>query len=387
MAITTKNFDELVTEQRIALQGSSSSLLDLSVGSVLRAFLEANAAVALWLQGLVLQSLQYARASTATAADLDSWVADFGLVRLDATRATGDVTFSRSTTTTGSPQLFIPVGTVVKNAASGVQFEVVASGLTYDALVAAGKFDAALNGYYLTAGQSSVNLPVQAQVAGTTGNVAAGAVDSFLGTLNGVATVTNASGFVNAVDGETDEALRTRFQTHIAGLSRATKTAVGAALGGVQAGMDYQIVENLNYDDTANPGYFYAVVDDGSGSTPATTVSAASAAIELVRPLGVTFGVFAAVPQTINVTMTVKGAAGTSSILQAQVTAAVQKFLNELKIGEDVSFTKLADTVYNASTFVENVTAINLAGSTAATDVVISVKQKAVAGTVTVTVV
>ena len=36
-----------------ALQGSATSLVDVSVGSVIRAIFEANASVVLWLQWLV----------------------------------------------------------------------------------------------------------------------------------------------------------------------------------------------------------------------------------------------------------------------------------------------------------------------------------------------
>ena len=85
--------------------------------------------------------------------------------------------------------------------------------------------------------------------------------------------------------------------------------------------------------------------------------------------------------------MTVKSSAGASTALQATVQTEVTKYLNGLKIGEDVSFTKVADTAYNSSTLVTNVSGITLSGSTSASDVVISNLQKAKAGTVAITVV
>ena len=53
MSITSKDFATLVSDQVTAIQGASSKLVDLTVGSILRAVVEANAAVVLWLQGIV----------------------------------------------------------------------------------------------------------------------------------------------------------------------------------------------------------------------------------------------------------------------------------------------------------------------------------------------
>ncbi|MFX8028091.1 baseplate J/gp47 family protein, partial [Acinetobacter baumannii] len=96
-------------------------LVDLTVGSVLRAIVEANAAVVVWLEGLLLQVLAITRAATSSGADLDSWVADFGVTRLPAVAATGIVTFSRFTTT---QQVLVPVGATVQTADGTQQFTV-----------------------------------------------------------------------------------------------------------------------------------------------------------------------------------------------------------------------------------------------------------------------
>ena len=64
-----------------ATQSASRQPLDLSTGSTLRAILEANASIGLWLQWLILRVLQTTRAASSTDNDLDSWVADFGLSR------------------------------------------------------------------------------------------------------------------------------------------------------------------------------------------------------------------------------------------------------------------------------------------------------------------
>jgi uncharacterized phage protein gp47/JayE len=91
MNLNLKAFSQLVEDMGAALQSSASSLIDVSVGSVIRAIFEANASVVLWLQWLVLQVLQTTRASTSSGRDLDSWMLDFGQTRLLAVPSTGMV--------------------------------------------------------------------------------------------------------------------------------------------------------------------------------------------------------------------------------------------------------------------------------------------------------
>lgn len=123
MAITTQDFVTIVRNQVTAIQGAASSLVDMTVGSILRAVVEANAAVVLWLQGLILQLLATTRAATSSGADLDSWVADYGVTRLAGVAATGQVTFSRFTAT---QQAEIPVGSSVQTADGSQVFTVTA---------------------------------------------------------------------------------------------------------------------------------------------------------------------------------------------------------------------------------------------------------------------
>ena len=98
MILNLKGFSQLIEDMGAALQSSASNVIDVSVGSVVRAIFEANASVVLWLQWLLVQVLQSTRASTSSGPDLDSWMLDFGLTRLPAIASTGIVTFSRFTT-------------------------------------------------------------------------------------------------------------------------------------------------------------------------------------------------------------------------------------------------------------------------------------------------
>ncbi|MGC8165434.1 baseplate J/gp47 family protein, partial [Salmonella enterica] len=60
----------------------------------------------------------------------------------------------------------------------------------------------------------------------------------------------------------------------------------------------------------SQPGYFYAVVDDGSGNPSSTFLASVGTAVEATRPLSVTYGIFGPVQQTANVSMTITTATG-----------------------------------------------------------------------------
>src|SRR3954452_809264 len=110
-SLQTFSFTQLLSNFAAAVQGAASALLDFNPGSVLLAIAEAVSGIVLWLQAIVLQLLTMTRASTSVGADLDTWVADYGVTRLPAAASTGQVTFSRFTAT---QQAVVPVGTMVQ---------------------------------------------------------------------------------------------------------------------------------------------------------------------------------------------------------------------------------------------------------------------------------
>jgi len=77
MAITTQSFLTLVRQQAAAIQSKAAVVLSFVVGSIELARVEATAAVAMWLQSIVLELLATTRLSTSTGTDADSFVADF----------------------------------------------------------------------------------------------------------------------------------------------------------------------------------------------------------------------------------------------------------------------------------------------------------------------
>lgn len=353
MQLQLQNFTTLVNNAAAAVQGTAAQLVDLTVGSTLRAILEANASIALWLQWLILQVLRMTRASTSSAADLDSWMADYAFTRLPATAAGGGVTFSRFTSV-GSA--FIPVGMSMRTADASQTFQVQADASHPNWL-------AGQSGYMISVGMTSATVPVEAVVAGQSGNVQAGTISLVATSLPGVDTVSNGVALVGGIDAESDAAFRARFVDYIASLSRATSTAVRAAIASVELGLNFTVTENVAADGSLQPGGFLAVVDDGTGSPLPSLLTRVAAAIEAVRPVGTTFAVIppTLVSAAIALAVTTDGSVSHGAAVTA-VRNAISDYVSRLPIGAPLPFARITQIAFAASAAVTNVTSISLNG-------------------------
>jgi len=373
--IQIKDFNTLVTEQATAIQGGASrALVDFSVGSILRAVVEAYSAVALWLQGLVLQLLATTRAATSSGADLDSWVGDYGVARLPAAAATGLVTFARFTPTLPAA---VPVGALVQTA-DGAQRYAVAADPSNPAYVA-GQI-----AYVLAAGTPAVTVPVAALAPGTAANAAAGAINTLGQAIAGVDTAVNAAALTNGADAESDAALRARFVAYIASLAKSTKPAIGYAVTSIKTGISYTLTENEQYGGGAQPGYFYLVVDDGTGYPAADFLAQVYAAVDAVRPVASTFGVFPPDVLPVDVAAAITTAPGYGHAATAQtVAAALTGYIDALALGQMLSWSRLIQVAYDASPGVQSVTALSVGDGTAG-DLRATARQIIKAGAITV---
>lgn len=351
------NFGQMLSLMASTIQSTCSLLYNFTIGSLLRALIEANASVALFNQAQALEVLALTRASTSSGADLDSFMADFGITRLPAVAASGTVTFTRFSAGLAA---FIQVGATVQTA-DGTQTFAVTADPTNPA------FSAAQNGYNLAAGVLAITVPVAAATAGSGGNVAAGSITSISTPIAAIDTVTNAAAFANGLDAETDTALRTRFVAFIASLSKATRAAVAFAVTSVQQGLTYTLVENYDYPGiTADLGNFFVVVDDGSGAPSNTLLTKIFNAIDAVRPLCSRFTVNSPTVVNATIVLTITAAAG---YVKAQLTpivqAAIAAYVNSLPLGASLSFYRIAQVAYDASPGVALVSAVTLNGGAA----------------------
>ena len=350
MQLPLQDFAALVRTQAAAVRGAAAGLIDVSVGSVLRAVLEANASVGLWVQWLIVQVLALTRAATSAGVDLDSWVADFGMARLPGTPAYGQVRMGR-----GVPGLAatVPVGALVRTAGPGPLTFVVVADPANAAWTGAG--------YGLAAGDTDVTLPVQAAVAGAAGNVRPGAIVQLATAIPGVDRVVNDGALLGGVDAEADAALRVRFGGFIDSRTRGTAQAVAWAVSSVRAGLSVSVAERVDTAGQERPGHFTVTVDDGTGTPDASLLAAAGAAIEAVRPVGGTYSVRGPLVLRTDVQLVVRGGSGGGGPVQAAVIA----FMSALPTGAGLARSRLVQVAHDADPTVASVLDVTINGAAA----------------------
>ncbi len=356
MQLRLLNFSSLVQNMAAAAQAASAQLLDLTIGSILRAVLEANAGIALWLQWLIALVLAHTRAATSTGEDLDSFVGDFSVTRLPASAAIGSVVFARLTAGLAAS---VPVGALVRTADGTQDFTVIADAAHpgYDPLASA---------FTLAAGALSITLPVRAATSGARGNAQAGTITSLASAIPGVDNVTNITAMQGGRDAEADAALRARFQNFLDTRSRATARAIAYAIGQVQQGLAFIITENQDPQGNPRQGSFVVVLDDGSGAPSASLLAQVGAAVDAVRPIGSICTVQApsVLMVAISISLTLRADASAGPIIAA-VSQAITGYAAALPIGATLARSRIAQLAHDADAAVLNVANILLNASAA----------------------
>lgn len=189
--------NEILGRMRDALTLSDPQW-DVTVGTPTYKILES---VALEIAGVFNHSLlqdYHFDVDTKYGEALDDFVELFGITRLRARRATGTVTFSRGTMAEQDHP--IPIGTQVFKPSStdspAILFQTTVAGL-------------------MQVGQVQVEIPVEAVVAGSSGNVPEGAISALGAAVVGVSTVLNEGPTTGGRDTESDSALRQRWRATV----------------------------------------------------------------------------------------------------------------------------------------------------------------------------
>lgn len=394
MTLPQKQFDDFVNDQAAAMQASSSSLLDFSVGSILRALIEANAGNALWLEGLCTTLLAVTRLTTSHGEDVDTFVEQFGLERNAATPAFGEVTFSRFTTTTqatiaagtldpGTLNL-LTQGALVYSSANQVTYSVYADDSNPN-------YDPDLNAYVVPIDTASIDVPVIAITAGAVGNVFSNQITTIASVIVGIDTVTNDQPFSNGENQESDSALKIRFVLYLNSLSKATEQAIEAAVAGVEGVARYKIVENEDILGNVLLGFFYVVIDDGSGAASGTLLSNVQTAVGLVRGLTIAYSIYAPDPVPISISAHVF-TDGTipDDTVQTAALDALESYITDLGFDSLIAYSEIPRIIYDVNTSLSgnkyspiiNVNNYTLNGGTS--DITLVGREIATDGTLTV---
>ena len=122
MPIPQITLDQLLAVAKAGLAAGSQTPIVLYPGDPLLALLQAAYLADLQLLSGLEAVASIARAQTSTSADLDTWLADFGFLRLTARRASGDV-FVQGV---GDGDLAIKVGAQLGSSAGSGLYEVIA---------------------------------------------------------------------------------------------------------------------------------------------------------------------------------------------------------------------------------------------------------------------
>lgn len=333
---------EVAADLLLWIGAQSGVLTDFNVGSQIRTDAEALGAVvetqSVIGQAEAFQAMVYA-----------AWAA-FNIYPMAAFAATATVTFTTGTGANPPPAtlaVVIPAGTIVQTV-GGIQF-------------------ATNTNATLAQGAISVDATVSAVVAGSVGNVAAGAINQIASALPYPLQVTNSEPAAGGTDAESPAQTMARFTALVGSIGLATPVAIangciGVSVSGTAEMVKYATVYEPWIDQAAQgvadptPG-FQVYVDNGSGAASTNLLAAVEAALDGdqatgkdgFRPAGVPYSVSAVQP--LNCDVVVSGAAiatGLDASLNAAATVAVDTYFAGLGFGEPAESTQLTAAVANA---------------------------------------
>lgn len=343
MEYTPRTFKE-ITEAMVSYLAAHPDLADgvlpsdLAVGSLERAHLEAV--------GVVMEEYDQRTADAVMAAIPESCYRAFGFARLSPRMSTGSVIC-----TSYAPvpyDVAIPQGSVFQGP-NGLLFV-----STADGLIASGT-------------TTSGSIPVQAKIAGFSGNVAENTITRIVSPIPFIDLVTNPQATASGADEESDDARALRFQAFLRTIPRGTKEALEFAALSVAsgrviaaravepfllspvppgvpfAGRVWLFVDDGTTSETLDPSlvtevsnYVNGYIDGGGNQIPGYKAS------------GIIVDILKATPKMVRVRGTVKLAPGAISRwteIQANMTAAVVAYFESLRIAEAASYQNLVTAV------------------------------------------
>lgn len=297
---------------------------------------------------------------------LDEWGVTLDVERKDEVKATGEVTFE------GTDGTFVATGTEVATEQVSADEDPISFVTTSDGTITGG----------------DVTLPVEAVVAGATGNVAIGAISVPVSPVSGpggepLTLVTNAEATSGGADIESDALYRSRLL-----LEFQPGQGAGTIADYEKWALDYDPVGYATVVPLASgPGTVELIVSDQDNNPVSGTVLTGLKALldpvdgegRGLAPIGAIVTVVTVTITTVdvdcNVTLlsgyTFDGAGGTIPV-RADIEAALAAYINTLKPGDDVILERVSATffsvngVFDVATVLLNGAATNTAiGATA----------------------
>lgn len=259
-------------------------------------------------------------ASTTFGEYLDLRGEEHGLTRREAVAATGQVTF------TGTVGITIPEGTIVATPA--------------DPMLSVAAIEFVTNAEATIPEGGTVDIDIEASVAGESGNVLAGTITVLASSVSGITAVTNASATSGGEEEEMDSALLSRYRAKVQdpGTSGNKADYQNWALEVPGVG-DVQVIPIWDGNGTVK----VVLVDEDKLSADPAVVTAVQNYIapdpemgEGKAPIGATVTVVAATAVDIDVSATVTlNGAKTLSEVQTAFEAALTEYLKSIAFADD----------------------------------------------------
>jgi uncharacterized phage protein gp47/JayE len=323
-----KDFVSITASMINLMRASTKKITDFNVGSVARTLIEAPASELDQLYQEMFHGLKEA----IPVATYNTF--EFPL--LPASAATGVLTFYA--TGGHSEDILIATGTLVKNPTTNKVYRTIRD-------------------VFLEVGDPQVSVAGVADTVGADTNCDANTILVLIGSITGIAGVSNLTAFSGGRDIETDDERKLRFQGFISTLQRGTlaairygaSTAVVTDVNGIiiERVVFIGIVEPYEVDPIANdPGYVEVYVHNGVGGTSPTLVDNVQLIIDGYydedgvpvpgwKAAGVVVDCFAATEVLQAVTGSVYFLPGyQSATVLAECTTVVRAYLLSLKVGE-----------------------------------------------------
>ena len=237
-----------------SVAGLSQTLTDLNPGGIARSIFEA---VAIQLEKLDTKTFF----GILKAIPVELYTA-FDFLLLAPVKAMGTVTFVRSA---GTSDIIISVDTQLRALATELQPGVLFSTIEEKTIAA---------------GESSIDVPVAADVAGAGGNVSAGRITTLVAPIADIGHVSNPVAFRNGRGQETEDERAVRFRQFVQNLAR-------SPLAGLQAGaltarifdpdgvVQERAVHAIAIEPTDTLGRVDVYLDNGGGTSSTTLVEEA----------------------------------------------------------------------------------------------------------------
>lgn len=305
---------------------------DLHVGSVVRTLMEA---VALETAGLYAQmdlAYQSGFIDTAQGRALDHVVALLGLTRVKAGRNVADVQFKRARN--GRGEIYLPAGTRVLNADASIEYET-------------------LNDATMIDGQDTLKVAAR-DLVDTNDGVNADTLTLLAKPIAGIESVTNPAASTQLDRDESDDELRARAKSFLAGSERGTLGALKAVLA----------AHNLRGDiDESTPGEIIVTLKGDALSADARQRLVTE--LHQARPAGVRLTVPEAVVAATQVDLAMRLATAEGLLdtdlrrIQADIQQRLADYFNKLPTSDNARVSKLIGLAMNV-TGVEDATVVSV---------------------------